>query len=306
MASRKQLQLFDDHHDMLADRVRMEAYADAIGQVVRPGDRVVDLGAGLGILGFLALQAGAAHVYAIEKSDSIELARQIAAVNGLSDRVTFLHANSKDVTLDEPVDLLLSETLGSFGVEENTLDFTLDARRRLLRPEGRVLPRALRLWLAPVCLEAARAKVEFWRSVRGLDFRPAIDELLSRMAPADVAVEDLMAAPQVFAEVDLRQHETVELSRTLLYRILRPGTLHGVAGWFQADLAPGVLISTAPNAPATHWRQAVFPLREPIEVVTGDCLEVSLWIGPKGPRSDDTEVRMDCRCTQLAETASGD
>ena len=73
MASRKQLQLFDDHYDMLADGVRMTAYAEAIRRTVRPGDRVLDLGAGLGILGFMALKAGAAHVYAVEKSDSIDL-----------------------------------------------------------------------------------------------------------------------------------------------------------------------------------------------------------------------------------------
>ncbi len=300
MAFRKQLQLFDDHHDMLADGVRMGAYREAIAQVVRSGDRVVDLGAGLGILGFLALQAGASHVYAIEKSDSIELARRIAEVNGLSDRVSFFHGNSKDFTLEQPADVLLSETLGSFGVEENTLDFTLDARRRLLVPGGRMLPRGLRLWLAPVSLPSARAKVAFWRSVQGLDFSPAVDELLSRMAPADVAVEHLMAAPQVFADIDLRTHEELALRNTLLYPVLRPGTLHGVAGWFQVDLAPGVLISTAPNAPATHWRQAVFPLREPIEVVAGDYLEVTLAIGPEGPRSDDTVVSLEVRSTQLA------
>ncbi len=301
MASRKQLQLFDDHHDMLADGVRMRAYAEAIRKTVQPGDRVVDLGAGLGILGFLALQAGAAHVYAVEKTDSIELARRLAEQNGLSDRVTFFHGSSTDFTLDEPADLLLSETLGSFGVEENTLAFTLDARRRLLSPQGRMLPRALRLWLAPICLEQARAKVEFWRSVQGLDFSPAIDELVSRMAPADIGVEHLMAAPQVFADVDLRQHEDLALRNTLLYPIQRPGTLHGVAGWFQVDLAPGILISTAPNAPSTHWRQAVFPLREPIEVAAGDYLEVTLAIGPAGPRSDDTVVELSCRCTQAVK-----
>ena len=140
MAFRKQLQLYDDHHAMLADRVRMDAYADAIARVVRPGDRVLDLGAGLGVLGFLALRAGAAHVIAVEKTDSIRLAERLAAQNGLADRMTFFHGSSKDLVLDAPVDVLLSETLGSFGIEENTLDFTLDARRRLLKPAGRLLP----------------------------------------------------------------------------------------------------------------------------------------------------------------------
>jgi len=298
--TRKQLQLFDDHHAMLADAVRMDAWASAIERTVRPGDRVVDLGAGTGILGMLALRAGAAHVDVIEKTDSIELAKRIAAHNGLADRMTFHHASSVDVELEQRADVLVSETLGSFGVEENTLQFTRDARERLLRPDGRMLPQGLRLWLAPVDLPAARERLRFWQDVRGLDFGPAADEELGRMAPHDVRAEHLTAAPQVFAEVDLRAHTADTLESTLRFGILRPGTLHGVAGWFQVVVCPGVVLSTAPNAPPTHWRQAVFPLREAVPVVAGDVFEVTLRIGPKGPRSDDTAVSVRWRCTQRA------
>ena len=116
----KVLTLFDDYRDMLADDVRMSAYAAAIERVVKPGDIVIDLGAGLGILSFLAVKAGAARVYAIEKGDAIELARQVAAHNGLDDRIEFVASNSNDVLasqLERPADVLLSETLGSFAVE---------------------------------------------------------------------------------------------------------------------------------------------------------------------------------------------
>jgi protein arginine N-methyltransferase 1 len=299
MPSRKQLQLYDDHYDMLADTVRMDAYGRAIQQVVRPGDRVVDLGAGLGILGMLALRAGAAHVYAIEKSDCVDLAREIAARNGLADRMTFFHASSKDVQLEQPADVLLSETLGSFGVEENTLDFTLDARRRLLKPGGRMLPRALRLWVAPVQNAGSWERVGFWNQVHGLSFEPAVDEILGRMSPADIAQADLLSSPQLFHQVDLRRHEHVDVANTLLFPIERPGTVHGVAGWFQVELCDGVVISTGPDAPSTHWRQAFFPVRQPPTVIAGDYFELTLGVGPSGPRSDDTRVQLDFRCTQL-------
>jgi SAM-dependent methyltransferase len=301
MTSRKQLQLFDDHYEMLADSVRMEAYAEAIQRAVRPGDRVLDLGCGLGILGFMALKAGASKVYAVEKTDSIELARAIAERNGLSDRVEFFHGSSKDFELDQPVDVLVSETLGSFGVEENTLDFTLDARRRLLKPGGRMVPQGLRAWLAPVCNARACERLDFWsRPIQGLDFSPAREELLSRMSTASIAAEDLLASPQIFAEVDLRSHEQVALGRKLLFPIERPGTLHGVAGWFDLMLDEQTFLSTSPALPPTHWKQAVFPLREAPVVVAGDYFELTLAIGPQGPRSDDTRVQMDFRCTQIS------
>lgn len=298
MAFRKQLQLYDDHHAMLADTVRMKAYAEAIRRTVQPGDRVVDMGAGLGILGFLALRAGAGHVYAIEKTDSIELAREIAERNGLTDRVTFFHGSSKDFELDRPADVLVSETLGSFGLEENTLDFTLDARRRLIRPGGLLLPRALRVWVAPVTHPQAHARVAFWADVHGFDFSPAIDEALGRMAQADLTVDNVLSGAQLYEQVDLRTHEHVQVTRTLVFPIQRGGTIHGVGGWFAASLCDGVVLKSGPDSPPTHWRQAFFPLRAPVQVERGDYFELTLTLGPKGPRSDDTAVDLQYRCTQ--------
>lgn len=300
MSTRKQLQVFDDHYEMLSDSVRMQAYAQAIRNNVRPGDRVLDLGCGLGILGFMALKAGASKVYAVEKTDSIELARELAERNGLSERVEFFHGNSKDFELDEPVDVLVSETLGSFGLEENTLDFTLDARQRLLKPGGRMVPQGLRTWVAPVDHPLSRERLAFWQSpVQGLDFSPAAEELLSRMSTQTVALEDLLAAPQVFQSVDLRSHERTVVARKLLFPIERPGSLHGVAGWFDLVLDEQTVLSTSPASAPTHWKQAVFPLREPPSVVAGDVFELKLAIGPKDERSDDTRAQLEYRCTQI-------
>ncbi len=69
---------YESYHQMLSDNVRMDAFRKAIFETVKPGDIVIDFGAGTGILGLWALQAGAEKVYAIEKTDSIELAKSIA------------------------------------------------------------------------------------------------------------------------------------------------------------------------------------------------------------------------------------
>ena len=69
------------HRRMLNDRIRTEAFRDAIEKVVKPGDVVVDVGAGTGILSLFAARAGAARVYAIERSPTIEQAKAIARAN---------------------------------------------------------------------------------------------------------------------------------------------------------------------------------------------------------------------------------
>ncbi|MCP4867702.1 MAG: hypothetical protein GY898_03175 [Proteobacteria bacterium] len=298
--SRKALTLFDDYYDMMSDPVRMAAYADAIARAVKPGDVVVDLGAGLGLLTLLAVRAGARRVYAIEKADSIEFARAVVAKNGMQDKVVFLYANSKEVELDEKADVLVSETLGSFGVAENTLAFTADARDRFLKPVGRLVPEAIRPFLAPAQTPVDYRRVDFWHDVAGFDYTPALDEMLGRMSLVTFAPGDLLAVPQCVAELDLYTVQNDAFARKLLYRLERPGTIGGLAGWFEVDLGDGVSITTAPAAPSTHWKQAFFPLRDRVDIIAGDMMEVTLRVGSKGPLSDDTSVQYDYRCTQLA------
>lgn len=69
------------HEEMLQDRVRTESYrAFILGNAERlfAGKRVLDLGCGTGILSMMAARAGAAAVHAVDKSDMIFTAMEIA------------------------------------------------------------------------------------------------------------------------------------------------------------------------------------------------------------------------------------
>src|SRR5258708_1418060 len=75
--------------DMIADRVRIEAFTQALRGAIRPGAVVMDIGTGPGIMAALACQLGASRVYAIEPSEVIQIAREIAASNNCSDKIVF-------------------------------------------------------------------------------------------------------------------------------------------------------------------------------------------------------------------------
>ena len=137
------------HRDMLADRHRVESFWRVLSEAVGPDDIVVDIGTGTGLLALMAARAGASRVYAIERGDIIELARDIARRNGLDDRIEFVRGDSRQVDLPERADLVIGEVVGSLGVDEEIIDIFGDARRRFLKSGGRLLPDSLDLIAAP-------------------------------------------------------------------------------------------------------------------------------------------------------------
>ena len=100
------------HIAMLNDRRRTASFLAAIRRVVRPGDVVVDVGTGTGVLAIAAAQAGAARVYAVEATGIGKLAEANFRANGLQDRITLVPGWSMQVTLPERADVLVSEVIG--------------------------------------------------------------------------------------------------------------------------------------------------------------------------------------------------
>ncbi len=297
---RKKLSLiYDDYYAMMSDEVRLNSFRRAIFDTVGEGDVVVDLGAGLGILAFFAVQAGAERVYAIEKLD-VSLAQKLAQKNRL-DNIIFIRGNSTEVELPEKADVMISETLGSFAIDENTLEFIIDSRRRFLKKKGKVIPRKLKLWLTPVEASKPYEKMAFWNDMLtkyGVDFSPAVGEVLSKLIVEDIKNKEFMAEPKVFKNLDLRKIKEPVVESSLTFNFSRSGIFHGFAGWFQANLSRGVSVNTGPNAERTHWKQAFFPLKQPLKVRADDEVVITMKVSPKSPGEGDTIISYDCLCTQ--------
>lgn len=138
------------HRWMLRDRVRNEAYQRAIQQVVKPGDVVLDIGAGTGILSIFAAAAGARRVFAVERTRVASIARTMIARNGYENVIQVLEQDVEDVELPEKVDVIVSEWMGGFGVDENMLAPQVIARQRFLKPGGKMIPAKVTAIIAPV------------------------------------------------------------------------------------------------------------------------------------------------------------
>jgi hypothetical protein len=166
------------HISMLNDRVRTGAFLNAIAEVVQPGDVVVDIGTGTGVLAAAAVRAGARHVYAIEATDIGQAAEKLFAANGLADRITLVPGWSTHVELPERANVLIAEVIGNDPLEEGVMETFADARKRFLTPDARIVPSRVKTFALPVAIDdASRARHVFtaeatntWKDWYGIDF----------------------------------------------------------------------------------------------------------------------------------------
>ena len=140
-----------NQQNMLEDAERTGMYHQSITLNMKDFmDKVVmDVGAGSGILSFFAAHAGARKVYAIEATPMAENARALVEANGLSGQIEVIQEKIEDLELPEKVDVIISEPMGILLVHERMMEVYALARKRWLKPDGKMFPSKGRIFLAP-------------------------------------------------------------------------------------------------------------------------------------------------------------
>ena len=278
-----------EHGRMLHDERRTGDYLAAIAEAVRPGDVVLDIGTGSGVLAVAAARAGARRVYAVEASDIADVAEQVFAANGVTDTVTLVPGWSRELELPEPADVLVAEIIGNEPLEEEILETTLDARRRLLKPDARMIPHTLTLLARPLRLpdgEArqraiGRAAVERWRGLYGMDFQPLLDAALPGPVNMPTEAEVVSAWPPVgppvsLASLDLARFEEASVCASVDLAVDEPGTVNAVAITFRAALLGAIEHTLDPWIwPTSSRATSVWVLPDPLHVGSEAVVRVS-------------------------------
>lgn len=267
------------HRSMVFDEHRNALYAQAIRKCVTPDSVVLDLGAGLGILGLIAAAAGAKRVYLVEPEPVVRLATEIARANGLADRIVVLQGKIEEVELPEQVDVILSVFTGNLLYSEDLLPSLFHARDRYLKPGGKLIPDLAELVIAPVSAPELHEKyIGRWSDpIQGLDLsagrRFAANEIL--WLNREELNAERLGSGLMLSNMDLMTASKADCHADARCRIEKAGFCHGLLGWIRIRLGEEWL-SSDPVDPAVHWSPVMLPLDPPLTLQSGEEIAIGL------------------------------
>jgi protein arginine N-methyltransferase 7 len=250
---------------MLMDKARNDAYDQALSARLadRAASRVLDIGAGFGLLSLMAARHPGLQIHACEVTPAIaRTAAEVIRMNGATDRVHVLDKDCRALKvphdLPQRADLAVFELFDCSLLGEGILHFLQYAREHLLKPDATYLPRSA--------------------VVRGM----VIEYRLDRILDIDVNILNPYRYSPSFTNVDARRLDYRPLSRPFDVfsfgfasatpepeeKDLRPeatdaGTAGAVLFWFDLQLDETTALSNAPDAASPlHWKQALQLLPE--------------------------------------------
>lgn len=289
------VQFFDTYHfPMMNDEARAYAYRDALLRAIKPGDTVLEIGTGGGLLAMMAgriVRDRGGHVYSTEGAPGLAAAaREVVALNNLSGYVTVVANMSTSLTIEQMhsrrADVLFSETLGTHLLEEGQLHWIANARGRLATDRARIIPGSARQYITLV-------ESRPWHPVEGvaehLHLLPKGFMHSARCTGLELASlhRGDLTAPVVALEVDFYKHSVMDLPRGRLtkkrVKVLRDGTLRGAYSHFdifEEASYQGLMVSTHPARQSlprqVAWGLLYAALPRPLEVRRGEALDLTL------------------------------
>ncbi|WVZ66451.1 hypothetical protein U9M48_015663 [Paspalum notatum var. saurae] len=309
---------FGIHREMLSDKIRTDAYRDALlgNPSLLNGGAVLDVGCGTGILSLFAAKAGASKVVAVDGSAKMaSVATQVAKNNGLlydenveaeqkrgGQVISIVHTKAEELNQKIQIpkngfDVLVSEWMGYCLLYESMLSSVLYARDHFLKPGGAILPDTATILGAG--FGKGGTSLPFWENVYGFDMSCIGKEVTStsaRFPVVDVmASEDIVTESAVLHSFDLATMKESEMDFTASFelRLRESGTVvpgvtwcYGIVLWFDTGFTDRfckekpVVLSTSPFSTPTHWSQTIFTFEEPIALVKGEStLDSSASVG---------------------------
>jgi predicted RNA methylase len=264
-----------DHAVMVGDQVRLELYRRAIQNQVKPGMVVAEVGTGTGILSAFAAAQTREPVFAIEYAElSAQMAEDMMNAAGF-DHVKIMRGKSSAFTLTPVPQILITETIGAIGPEENIVEICHDFKKR--HPSlSKIIPSRLRVCAEPIRSQAVKyAEQDFFEAFASASFGQfnyeAIRGTLARIWSAQIRFDSLAGAETMGEPIVLTDYELGVTANSAFKSTIDLSALpqaNAVHLYFEAELDEEVMLSTHYDLPVTHWGNAYVSKPEGYERLT--------------------------------------
>lgn len=252
------------HHNMLMDQNRMRGFKAAINYAVSPGDKVLELGGGTGVMSCFAA-AKASKVWCVEfNPDMVAESRRLLALNPDGHKVEVVHADAFHYLPPEPVDVVICEMIHVAMLREKQVAMIEAFKERYLRRFGGPLPRFI-----PEAVVMAVQPLHQAYEFHG--FHAPIIQFQRPDAPHIGTTE--LAAPAMYSMLDFTQPNSGEIRWEGAIKIAQSGLVNALR-----FVTKNILAVVLEQSTSINWLNdyLVLPLRHPVHAQAGDVLQVSL------------------------------
>lgn len=250
------------HYEILADRTRVAPLRRAIERVAR-GRRVLESGAGSGVLSILAAKMGAERVYAVEKDPAVAwwVRRNVEAA-GYGGVIRVIEKDSRCLSLDDvdglEVDLIIAEHLSTWQVMEPQISVMNHLNTLLAGTTAQRIP------------ECAFNHVELARSQ--FKFEDVAELRTYHFLFSGIARPAILSAPTLFKKVDFRKQNDCSIDRAVDLVAISDGIVNSLCLTSPLRLLEGITFQSSDSL----MPPVVVPLASDLEVRAGDHVTVRI------------------------------
>jgi tetratricopeptide (TPR) repeat protein len=273
------------HVPMMNEQNRNQAYFDALKAVIKPDSTVFEIGTGSGLLAMMAAKLGAKQVTTCESVPLIaETASQIIKDNHFEKTIQVIAKKSTEIEvgadMNAQADILVSEIFSSELLGEHVLPSLEDAKRRLLKPQGKVIPAAGSMMIALFTGDDIRRNLivedSFGFNLQGFNKIVSKKRMIARN---DLNIELLSDGVEAFSFDFEGENDFPAQTKTIEIMAKTAGRCYGLVQWMKLDMNGDkkVMFENHPSqtSKVSNWQQCAYLFDAPIDVKAGQIVTIN-------------------------------
>ena len=273
------------HLPMMNDLTRNNAYLKALQSAIKGDELVLDIGTGSGLLSMMAVDSGARKVFTCEVSSTISnVAKKIISKNGYNDRIKVINKKSTDLIvgsdIEEKVNILVSEILSSEFVGEGVQVSILDAKKRLLKQGGKMIPESGSIMISLIENNSHLADELFVNNINSYDLKDFNSIAQQKFSFVFRKKPVLLSQAENAFDFDLYNFDKIySEEKSIDIMVDRDGFCAGIVQWIKMKLFKEIIYENNPvevynSGIASGWRTPIYKFDKPLYVKKGEVINI--------------------------------